>query len=121
MKWFDSLFSDKSSETSLKSQDDVAQNLSHTSYRDIKKRNPISLARDVFDGQKSFTPFSFRKKIIRFCEACPRYVKTLTRRHWFIVGLLLLIAYMIYGAGFIIRTEHHIEALRENPGSIFTR
>ena len=121
MKWFDSLFSDKSSETSLLSKDDVAQNHSHTSYRDIKKRNPISLARDVFDGQKSFTPFSLRKKIDRMCETFPKYLRTLTRRHWFIVGLLLLLAYMIYGIGFIIRTERHIEALRENPGSIFTR
>lgn len=121
MKWFDSLFSDKSSETSLKSQDDVTQNHSHTSYRDIKKRSSISLVQGIFDTRKSFTPFSLRKKILRFCEAFPKYLKTLTRRHWFIVALLLLLAYIVYGIGFIIRTERHLDTLREEPGDLFTR
>lgn len=121
MKWFDSLFSDKSSETSLKSQNDVAQNHSHTSYQDIKKRSPISLVQGIFDTRKSLTPFSLRKKILRFCEACPKYLKTLTRRHWFIVALLLLLAYIVYGIGFIIRTERHLDTLREEPGALFTR
>ncbi len=115
MKWFDSLFSDKSPETSLKSKDDVAQNHSHTSYRDIKKRSPISLVQGIFDTRKSFTSFSLRKKILQFCEAFPVYLKTLTRRHWFIVALLLLLAYVVYGVGFLIRTERHLDNLRNQP------
>lgn len=121
MKWFDSLFSDKSSETSLLSKDDVAQNHSHTSYRDIKKRSPISLVQGIFDTRKSLTPFSLRKKIQELCVVLPAYLKTLTRRHWFIVALLLLLAYIVYGAGFIMRTEKHLDTLREEPGTLFTR
>jgi hypothetical protein len=74
MKWFDSLFSDKRSQTSLKSGDDVAQNHSPKSYRDISKRGPINLVSGLFDTQKSYTPFTLRRHIHHFCEHIPEFV-----------------------------------------------
>lgn len=121
MKWFDSLFSAKKSPTSLQRDADVAKNSSHKSYRDIRKRNPIlSLVQGVFDPRKSYTPFSLRKHIHEFSETWPQYLKSLTHKHWFLVLLLLILAYVVYGVGFIIRTEVHMETLRDAPGSIFT-
>lgn len=71
MKWFDSLFSDKPSHTSVKDADDVAKNHSPKSYRDISKRAHISLVSGLFDSQKSYTPFSLRKKIHQLCRNTP--------------------------------------------------
>lgn len=97
MKWFDSLFSDKKTHTSLKNRDDIGENTSKTSYRDIKKRNPIlSLAGDIFDTKKKYTPFSFRRNIEHCCEVFPGYLSSLTKRHWIIIGLLGVFAYSIY-------------------------
>jgi len=121
MKWFDSLFSDKKTHTSLKTDDDVSQNTSSKSYRDIQKRNPIlSLARDVFDNRKSYTSFSLRKNIEYFCENFSIYIFSLTRRHWILMSLLFVLAYLVYGAGFIIRTERHVQIIQDNPGSLMT-
>jgi len=117
MKWFDSLFSDKKIPTSLKKGDDIASNTSKTSYKDIKKRHPIiSLTRDIFDIKKSYTPFSLRKNIEQFCESYPRSIASMTRRHWILIVVLLVLAYSVYAVGFIIRTEDNISALRDNPG-----
>jgi hypothetical protein len=116
MKWFDSLFSDKKTHTSLKTNDDVSRNTSSRSYRDIQKRNPIlSLARDVFDTRKSYTSFSLRKNIEYFCENFSSYILSLTRRHWILISLLFVLAYCVYGVGFIIRTERHVQAIQDNP------
>lgn len=121
MKWFDSLFSDKKTHTSLSKGDSVAQNTSKTSYKDIRKRHPvISLTRDIFDTRKQYTPFSFRRNIEHFCEAFPKYISSLTRRHWCLIFLLLVLTYSVYAVGFIIRTENNLEALRDNPGSLMT-
>lgn len=43
-----------------------------------------------------------------------------TRRHWFLLFILLMLAYMLYGVGFLLRTEEHIAVFREDPGSIVT-
>lgn len=93
MKWFDSLFSDKKSRTSIKELDDIANNHSHKSYRDISKRNPISLVSGLFDAQKSYTPFSLRKNIESFCRNFPEYIGKVTRGHWSIIIILTILAY----------------------------
>jgi hypothetical protein len=121
MKWFDSLFSDKQSHTSLHGGDEVEKNMSHKSYRDIRKRKPIiSLTQGIFDAKKSYTPFSFRRKIHSFCEQCETYVPTLTRRHWIVIIIVIVLAYLIYGLGFLLRTEAHMETLRDAPGILMT-
>jgi hypothetical protein len=121
MKWFDSLFSDKKIPTSLSKGDDIASNTTKTSYKDIKKRHPIiSLTRDIFDTKKSYTPFSLRKSIEQLCESCPRYAASMTRRHWILIFVLLILAYSVYAVGFILRTEDNISALRDNPGGLMT-
>lgn len=121
MKWFDSLFSDKKTHTSLSKGDIVAENTSKTSYKDIRKRHPvISLSQDIFDTNKQYTPFSFRRNIEHFCAVFPKYISSLTRRHWFLIFLLLVLTYSVYAVGFIIRTENNIRALRDNLGSLMT-
>ncbi len=121
MKWFDSLFSDKNTHTSLSKGDIVAGNTSKMSYKDIRKRHPvISLTQGIFDTKKKYTPFSFRRNIEHFCESFPKYISSLTRRHWYLIFLLLVLAYSVYAVGFIIRTENNIEALRDNPRSLMT-
>lgn len=119
MKWFD-LFSDKRSQTSLKSGDDVAQNHSPKSYRDISKRGPINLVSGLFDTQKSYTPFTLRRHIHHFCEHIQEYVWRLTRGHMSIIIMIAVLAYAIYGLGFILRTELHLRTINSNPGALVT-
>ena len=119
MKWFD-LFSHKHSQTSLKDSGDVSKNHSPKSYRDISKRTHINLVSGLFDTQKSYTPFSLRRNITDFCHHIPRYVSQLTRGHWSIILILTLLAYCIYGLGFIIRTEMNLRILNDNPGALMT-
>ncbi len=99
----------------------MASNTSKTSYKDIRKRHQvISLTRDIFDTKKSYTPFSFRKNIEKLCTLCPQHISSMTRRHWVMIFVLLVLAYAVYTAGFILRTEDNIEALKENPGRLAT-
>lgn len=122
MKWFDSLFSDKHSDTFLKERDSVEKNHSHKSYRDIKKRAPIlSLSQWIFDPKKSYTPFSIRRNIQKFYHVVNISLSSCTRRHWVVVCVLLILSYCIYGLGFIIRTEIHLNTLRDNPDILLTQ
>jgi hypothetical protein len=121
MKWFDSLFSDKNTHTSLTKKHDVSSNTSERSYRDIWKRNPIlSLTRGIADIYNNSSPFSFRLFLDWFCRAFPHYRATLTRRHWWSLILLLMFAYFVYSVGFIMRTDRHIEFLSDHPWEILT-
>jgi len=97
MKWFDSLFSDKQSRTSLKEASRVEQNHSHKSYRDISKREPITLLSGLFESQKSYTPFSLRRNIEHFCRQIPHFMGRITRGHWSIIIIVTILAYCIYG------------------------
>lgn len=114
MKWLD-LFSHKHSQTSLKKSEDVAQNHSPKSYRDISKRAPINLVSGLFDTQKSYTPFTLRRHIHHFCENIPHYARKFTRGHGVIIIILTILAYAIYGMGFILRTELHLRVINDNP------
>lgn len=119
MKWLD-LFSHKHSQTSLKKSEDVAQNHSPKSYRDISKRAPINLVSGLFDTQKSYTPFTLRRHIHHFCENIPHYARKFTRGHGVIIIILTILAYAIYGMGFILRTELHLRVINDNPWALVT-
>ena len=119
MKWFD-FFSDKRVRTSLKNSEDIANNHSPKSYRDISKRASINLMSGLFDTQKSYTPFTLRRHLQHFCENIPQYVSQLTRGHIIIIVILATLAYAIYGLGFILRTELHLRFISDHPDMLIT-
>lgn len=45
----------------------------------------------------------------------------MTRRQWYMVLFLAFLAYIVYGIGFLVRTERHIQTIVDTPGILVSR
>lgn len=90
------------------------------SYKDIhKKRKNVIYVKPPkeFSHKKKITP---EEKIVRTQEALKRFGYSLKKRHIGMIVLLLFLSCVVYGVGFILRTEHTIRVIVTAPETYMT-
>lgn len=120
MKWLDSLLRTKKKHTKLSWDTSVEQNLNKKSHRDIGKRTKIiSLSREIFhEIHTEYSAFSWEKLIDKGIERASQIWANMTTGKWVLVIFLIFLSYIVYGLGFLIRTEDNVQALLDNPGQV---
>lgn len=121
MSWFDTLFRWKKRPESRESSEEVLKkNTSKRSYQDIHKKRPPILRikpKKEFSHKKRVQP---QKKIIRLQEAITRFGSSLKKRHMGIIIIVLFLSFIVYGVGFVLRTEQTIRTIVTAPESYTT-
>ncbi len=121
MSSFDTLFRwKKRSESSERSEEILKKNTSQKSYKDIhKKRTPIIQIKPLkeFAHKKRVTP---EERIIRIQEAIKYFGSSLRKRHIGIIVLVLFLSFVVYGVGFVLRTERTMRTIVTTPESYTT-
>ncbi len=80
----------------------------------------ISLSQNIFHAQKNIRS-SLRENIDIFVEEWVLMFARMTRRQWYMVLFLAFLAYIVYGIGFLVRTERHIQTIVDTPGILVSR
>ncbi len=121
MKWFDSLSRSQKKMTHIRGGNDISQNQNNTSHRDIgKKKNTISLSRNIFHSQKKLR-INLRESIDIFVEDWTLMFARMTRRQWYMVIFIFFLAYIVYGVGFLVRTEKNLQTIIDTPGILVSQ
>lgn len=119
MKWFDSLKKAKDAPTKISWGHEIQHNHSTTSYRDIRPRKIINLAKGIFSSWTK-EPFSSQKLLSNIRNICETMSQAFSGHRWLLIVLLIFFAYITYGLGFLIRTERNIQTLAANPLQIIS-
>ena len=45
----------------------------------------------------------------------------ITRKQWYMVIFIIFLGYIVYGIGFLLRTEKHIQTIVDTPGILVSR
>ena len=92
------------------------KNTAPASHRDIQKRpHTLSVTKNPHPQPRRL---SWKKNIEERYELLRSSLRGMRRRHWYMLVFLIIIGYIVYGFGCLIRIEDNTHSLIDRPGQI---
>ncbi len=88
-------------------------------YRDIKKREKVLLIKPLRNIQRP-KKITAEEKVFRIQDEIRKFGNSLKKRQIGILVLVLFLSYIVYGVGFVLRTEHTIRNIITSPENYFS-
>lgn len=117
MSWFDTLFrwKKKSPRTQESAEEVLKKNTGGKIQRDIQKKRKEIVLTEKHRHTKNLRKITAGEKIFRLQEQIKKFGNSLGKRHISIILLVLFLSFVIYGVGFVIRTEKTIKIIQASP------
>lgn len=114
MKLFDALFRWKKSPTALSSSGISVSHSWKKIHKDISKRpQTLSLDSQIPRQQSAWTIHNLSQYLEKILLRGWSMIAEMTIGKWMVVLLILFLSYIVYGVGFVMRTENNIRSLIE--------
>ena len=114
MSWFDTLFrwKKKSPRTQESAEEVLKKNTGGKIQRDIQTKRQEIVLTEKHRHTKNLRKITTGEKIFRFQEQIKKFWNSLRKREIGIILMVLFLSFVVYGVGFVLRTERVIKIIQ---------